>query len=321
MRLALAQTAVHSVTAPEIFDLPPPDATNDKEHIGKGRQPSQGLSLLEILRQTYDSATMHPVMPYDNDALLSKRLTDALTAGRPQEIARLSALWHIDATRGQAELDDKVEEVIVLATLLLAGSGKPGRKPRLDFFLMHLVTASLFLPSLLGALRKTENKLMLLRATLPVILLYVTLRGRPRIQPALLMSYSATPRPPVHFTKPPPHERTIGSLSDDACANPWPEIIASVLHAPDAHTVKTIRTLYYGAQKYGTTSRGGAIGAFRPGGAETHEGMAELDGTIFVRAAGVVMERMGWVGHGQKAGRWDGSALGWDAAWDREPEE
>lgn len=48
--------------------------------------------------------------------------------------------------RGQVEIDEKVEELIFLTTALLAGSGKPGSKPRLDFFLMHLVTASVFLP-------------------------------------------------------------------------------------------------------------------------------------------------------------------------------
>ena len=41
-----------------------------------------------------------------------------------------------------------------------------------------------------------------------------------------------------------------------------------------------------------------------------------MDGTIFIRAAGLVMETLGWVSYGQKPGTWDGSALGWDAAWD-----
>jgi hypothetical protein len=35
-----------------------------------------------------------------------------------------------------------------------------------------------------------------------------------------------------------------------------------------------------------------------------------------VRAAGAMMNTLGWSGHGQKEGDWDRSALGWDAAWE-----
>ena len=45
---------------------------------------------------------------------------------------------------------------------------------------------------------------------------------------------------------------------------------------------------------------------------------SEMDGTIFVRAAGIVMDSLGWVDYGQEARTWDRSALGWDAAWDNE---
>ena len=38
---------------------------------------------------------------------------------------------------------------------------------------------------------------------------------------------------------------------------------------------------------------------------ETMLGAAEMDGTIFVRAAGVLLERMGWVTRGQNPGDWD----------------
>ncbi|KAH9936261.1 uncharacterized protein B0H18DRAFT_1113678 [Fomitopsis serialis] len=129
------------------------------------------------------------------------------------------------------------------------------------------------------------------------------------------MSYTATPRPPSQDNGPSPHSTAIGDSRDPAVVNPWPQIIASVLHAPDPHTLKAIRSLHYAAQHYGTTPPGGAIGAFDADGRETHEAMAKLDGTIFVRAAGVVMDTLGWVTHGQPAGKWDFSAHGWDEAW------
>ncbi|KAF7797441.1 hypothetical protein EIP86_008636 [Pleurotus ostreatoroseus] len=316
--VALAQTAVHSPFVPELFDLKPQDiAANGHTTTStsdNGRQPSQGLSLLAILREAYDSPTMHPVMPYDPDAFLSKRLKDAREGGRPEEIVRLCSLWRIDPSRGQVELDERVEELFWLATLLLAGSGHPARKPRLDFFLMHTLNVCLFLPSLLKVIPTMESRVALLRAMLPVILMYMLLRGRPRIKPELMMSYTAVPRPPRVLTEA-PDLSSIGDGHEEQDVNPWPEIVASVVHAPDAHTVKAIRALYYAAKMYGTTPAGGAIGAFGPDGTETHEGMSRMDGTIFIRAAGVVMDTLGWVSHGQKEGHWDRSALGWDDAW------
>ncbi|KAI0632164.1 P-loop containing nucleoside triphosphate hydrolase protein [Trametes polyzona] len=315
---ALAQTAVHDAFQPALFDLekgpPPLESLAYKQAEPTHRQPSKGQSLLSILRQAHDSDVMKPVMPYDPDALLSKRFRTAMTDGRPEEIRRLSALWQIDTTRGQAELDEKVEELLWAATLLLVGSGKRGRKPRLDFFLMHILNASLFVPSLLAAIPSVESKATLLRSLVPVILIYLTVRGRPRIDAELVMSYTDTPRAP-NGQLPQPDASAIGSPHDAADFNPWPGIIGSVLYAPDAHTLKAVRALHYAAQRYGRTPPGGAIGAFDAEGRETHPGIANADGSIFVRAAGVVMDTLGWVSHGQREGSWDRSALGWDDAW------
>lgn len=278
------------------------------------RQPTHGHSLLSILRQAYDSDIMKPVMPYDPDAVLSGRLRAACADGRPEEIRRLSALWQIDTSRGQAAFDEKVEELIWTSTLLLIGAGRRGRKPRLDFFLMHMLNASLFVPSLLAAIPSAESKATLLRAFVPVLLIYLTIRGRPRIDAGLVMSYTDAPRPP-NERAPEADASAIGSSQDAADFNPWPGIISSVLYAPDAHTLKAIRVLYYAAQRYGRHAPGSVIGAFDTKVRETHEGIAKVDGSIFVRAAGVVMETLGWVTHGQKEGSWDRSALGWDDAW------
>lgn len=316
----MAQTAVHSPFVPELFDLEwgkttidgaAPPSASDSTH----RQPSKGRSLLSILRDVYDSDILRPVMPYDPDALLSKRTRDAREDGRPDEIKRLAALWQVDISRGQKELDEKVEELLWLTTLLLVATGKPGRKPRLDFFIMHTLNVSLFIPSLLKIIPSWESKAALLKAMLPVILMYLLLRGRPRINPELLMSYTATPRPPASANHQKPDESANGDPHQDVDYNPWPDITASVVHAPDAHTLKAIRALYYAARHYGTTPAGSAIGAFQTNGDETHKGMAKVDGTIFVKAAGVVMDTLGWVSHGQKEGHWDRSGLGWDDAW------
>ena len=315
----MAQAAVHSPATPEIFDLGPQPATNgysDKHTTASNghRQPKHGHSLFSILRETYESPIMHPVMPYDPDALLSKRREDALKGGqRVQEIVRLSNLWVVDPS----DIASKLEELVWAVTLLLVSTGKPGRKPRLDFFVMHMFTASLFLPSLVSVIPTPQSKMTLLRAVLPVMLIYLLIRGRPRIDADLIMGYTSTPRPPgLEAGTTQPDKAALGDATDEAYVNPWPAILASVVHSPDAHTVKAVRTLYYAAQNYGTTQKGGAIGAFLPNTEEeTLKGLAGTDGTIFVRATGVIMDTLGWVSHGQEEGKWDRSALGWDDAW------
>ena len=105
-------------------------------------------------------------------------------------------------------------------------------------------------------------------------------------------------------------------------------MIGDVIYHPESHVLKTMRTLVFAARTYGHVGSGSVPGAFRATTAqateskeETHKGMANVDGTIFVRAAGMLMDYMGWVGHGQEAREdWDRSALGWDAAWDKEDE-
>ncbi|OCB92234.1 hypothetical protein A7U60_g363 [Sanghuangporus baumii] len=286
----LAETAVTKPIPSSLYDDTPNSSAED-------------IKVLSIIRQMYDSDKLVPVMPYQPDALLSTRMKDAMTNGRPEEIRRLSAQLPIEDNVQSTELDTRVEELIWAATLLTVSTGKHGRKPRLDFFLMHLLTSSLFLPSLINKIKTQKNKARLLRLYVSTMLFIMLLRGRPRIDPTLIMSYTDAPRPPK-------------AREDPADRNPWPAIIDDVIHAPDSHTVKTMRTLYYGAQKYGETPPGKAIGAFNKVGSETLKGSGKLDGTIFIRAAGVVMDMMGWITHGQKEGRWDRSALGWDEAWD-----
>ncbi|KAF8874746.1 hypothetical protein BD779DRAFT_1702357 [Infundibulicybe gibba] len=245
----LAQAAAHNPTWPQQF-----------RPSTRPVSQSNSLPLFEILRQFYESPILKPVMPYNPNTLIFTRFREACEDGRSEEIGRLAALWWSSSPNADLESDLKVklEEITWFATLLLVGSNKPNRKPRLDFFLMHILTASQFLPSFLNAIPNPEGN---------------------------------------------PPGATINGTSDALTAkfdpiHPWAQIIADAIHAPDAHTVKTIRTLFYAAQ-------------------HPHRNW-QLDGTLFVRAAGVVMQTLGWVCSGQKAGRWDGSALGWDDAWNNE---
>jgi len=105
---------------------------------------------------------------------------------------------------------------------------------------------------------------------------------------------------------------------NDEDYNPWPALINGCLHHSDSHVLKAMRTFVLAAQHYGDRSAGQVPGIWRDevGGEQTHNGISTVDGTLFVRAAGVMMDTLGWSAYGQEEGEWDRSALGWDAAWE-----
>lgn len=309
MATGLAQAAIHNPTAPQVYYFT----------FSEGKSDGPGPTVLEVLKEVYDSEILHPVMPYDPDAFINARLKAVAELERAEEIRRLVSTFHVDPKAGPEEYASKAEEMIWVSTLLFAGTGKRDRKPRLDFFLMHLVTSSLFVNPMLRILDNPVSKANLLRSFLSVVILLTLARGRPRIDPDLLMSYTATPRPPGTSLN--PSKSALGSPLDDADYNPWPAILEDVIYHPDPHVLKTLRSLLSAAREYGATPAGGAIGSFIPGTAveETHRGTGSMDGTVFVRAAGLLMDYMGWVANGQEARPdWDRSALGWDAAWDKD---
>ncbi|KAI0060638.1 hypothetical protein BV25DRAFT_1887832 [Artomyces pyxidatus] len=309
---ALAQTAVHEPINPEIFIWNSTPHDNDSNIKVSSSNP---LSLFGVLQEAYASSIMKPVMPYDPNALIRKRTADTLTPARIVEIRRLTTLWGCTpAALTPATIAEKTRDVLFAATTLFAGTGKRGRAPRLDFFLMHVLTSALFVPHLLHALHSAEAKARLLNSYLASTLLTMLIRGQPRVDTGLLMSYPATPVPPSQrgsakqSTAPTP--AVFGRPADPEFANPWVVLLPHVLPARDAHTLKVFRALYFAAQRYGELPRGAVAGG----------DMRDIDGSVFARAAGVLVDVMGWVGpgEGQDEGSWDRSGLGWDAAWEAE---
>ncbi|KAJ7214862.1 hypothetical protein GGX14DRAFT_609552, partial [Mycena pura] len=280
---------------------------------------SKGVTLLGLLREVYDSPVLEPVLPYDPNGLLSHRFRKlAENPDRAAELKRIYAKWSIDTTltgaASDAEFAAKTEECIWQATLLLAATGRPHRAPRLDFFLMHVLTSALCLPSMLRVLPDPVHKAQLLQGFARATALFVLIRGRPRIDVPLLMSYPADARPHAHT--PPGGAAALGSPSAPGETNAWLAIVQNALHHRDPHVVKAVRSLYYAGARYGRTAPGAVIGARDAAGKETHVGAGAMDGSVFVRAAGVVSETLGWVAYGGEEGNWDRSALGWDAAWE-----
>lgn len=304
----LAQTACHDVNTAELFeDLlqggPFPNGNNTAD--------AELPSLFSVLRQFYDSDVLTPVMPYDPDALLSKRRRDAFRDGtRGTEIVRIASMWSLPQDSPPTFWEKKLEETFWMVIVLLFSTGKPNRPPRLDFFIMHMVTSSLFLPVFFNKVLYDPGdgkyKAQLLQAYLRTCLAYLIVRGRPRIDPTIIMHATASPQPSATSN---------GSVLPASNVNPWMAIVNAAINHPEAHLPKVLRTLVYATQKYGRTPAGGVPGVFDADGAEVLPGLGSVDGSLFVRGAGVMMNTLGWVSHGEAEGEWDRSALGWDDAW------
>ncbi|KZP16275.1 hypothetical protein FIBSPDRAFT_1047633 [Athelia psychrophila] len=147
---------------------------NCTEHLGQ-QKPSGFYSadltfLLEEMIQRdriYDSETLHPVMPHDNDALLSKRIRDVASGGRVELIHELVAQW-FSADEGITQLGHMHEELIWLATLSLPA------------------------PAGRAIVPAPELQAKLLKPHRAVFILLMIPRGRPRIEAELMMSYPAS---------------------------------------------------------------------------------------------------------------------------------
>ncbi|KAF7346761.1 hypothetical protein MSAN_01814600 [Mycena sanguinolenta] len=272
---------------------------------------AKGVTLLDLLREVYDSDILKPILPYEPDAFLSTRFKKfTANPDRGTELARIYAKWSIDTSltgaAAEQEFANKAEECLWQATLLLAATGRPNHAP-----------APRLLPyacPYLGAVYPKPPSNHPGPGYARSSALFVLLRGRPRINIPLLMSYTEFPRPPAHG--PPGGNDSLGGPNSIGETNPWLAIVQNAIHHKDAHVLKVVRTLYYCAVKYGGKVAGSAIGAHDKKGEETHVGTGIMDGTIFVRAAGVVSDMMGWIAYGEKEREWDRSALGWDAAWE-----
>ncbi|KAF8307520.1 hypothetical protein DL93DRAFT_2159500 [Clavulina sp. PMI_390] len=256
-------------------------------------------------------------------------------------IREYAGQWVVPVDGDVKTLRSKIEELQWLSTIIFGVCGwRPGHRFRSDFFLcvlhgklspstsasllipcsndyysprMHILTSSIFLPSLAAFLSPSSQSALLRGHFSSILLLWIS-RGRPSLHIAEFMeSVTATPSPPG--ARPTPSADALSRPSSEsntsqlvAYDNPWLNIIQSVMHHPDEHLVKTIRALQHYAQVYGTR-RIGTFGETRLAGA------GRLDGTLFVRVAGNAMDALGWVREGETKGSYDFANLGWDETW------
>ncbi|KAJ7446572.1 hypothetical protein FB451DRAFT_788611 [Mycena latifolia] len=266
--------------------------------------------LLVLLHELYESPTLTP-MPYQTDPINRARFAKWMAStGRGAALRDLYAKWTFNLHVGE-DLGKKIKECMWQATLLLGATGKAGRKPRMDFYLMHFLTGSLFLHAFVDALEKPLHKAQLLQAYVRTCAQFIVYRGRPRIDPVLVMSYPALPAPPANLSA------ATTALERPDGGSPWLPLLNNAMRHPEPHVIKAIRMLFYCAQRYGYTPTGAVAGGVDAAGNEPHNGAAKVDGTLFIRVAGVLTDALGWVAHGDTERFWDFSGLGWEEAWSK----
>ena len=87
-----------------------------------------------------------------------------------------------------------------------------------------------------------------------------------------------------------------------APGGPWERIVANAVAHPEEHLPKAVRSLAVLAARWG----GRPTSYFAGGGEDGLEGRGALDGTLFVRAASLALDRLGWAHEsGKELGSWD----------------
>ncbi|KAI6118350.1 hypothetical protein F5141DRAFT_999900 [Pisolithus sp. B1] len=181
------------------------------------------------------------------------------------------AQWTINVTK-KGEIERKVEELIWLTSILYAIGGFDEVKGFTgEFFLMHMVTSSLFLPSLITSLTPGSQAL-LLRAYLVTVLTWWVARGPPVLNVKSFMASTSTrPSAPIF-------EGDDGSGFPNEHPNPFLPIIQSSILNPNDHLPKIQRSFAHFSTIYGNRPAGYHKGT-------ELEGAELLDGSLFIRAA------------------------------------
>ncbi|KAI6030043.1 hypothetical protein EDC04DRAFT_2869052 [Pisolithus marmoratus] len=189
------------------------------------------------------------------------------------------AQWTIDVTK-EGEIERKMEELIWLSSAIYAIGGFVEVKGfTAEFYLMHVVTSSLFLPSLITPLT-LGSQALLLRAYLVTMLTWWVARGRPVLNIRSFMTSTPTRLSVL------PSEGNGTSVFQKEYPNPFlPIIQTSILH-PNNHVLKIQRAFAHFSTLYGNKP----AGYFK--GTEL-DGAELLDGSLFVRAALLTANYMG----------------------------
>lgn len=261
-----------------------------------------------------------------------------------ETLLKFAHLWHLDSEKlgsDQGYLDGKIEELAFVVCVMFGVGGWTGRGRQedgseapfnADFFLMHLVTSSVFIPSICAYISPTSRAQFLHTYLVVALALYV-FRGCPALD---IVGFQQDMKEPLPVgPQPNPSKGTLPSPNSAKAINPdpWLPILQTSMVHPDEHVSKSQRSLSNWAAHFGTrkfkpspssssssSELSDAEAAERSGlgmGWNKHssshgsivlelEGAQYLDGTVFLKTAELIAARMGRVREGQdEKGGWD----------------
>ncbi|KAI5839496.1 hypothetical protein DFP73DRAFT_598482 [Morchella snyderi] len=134
-------------------------------------------------------------------------------------------------------VDEKTAESLNIAALMFGGAMRKDKEVKVDFFLLHCVTAAIFISAFNAQdWISSESKARLLE-------------WKTRFD---ILTYVAVGAPVLHADEIKNYEPKV---SQDGTGNPWLDIIERSIHVEDdGHTIKAVRALAYGerlAVRYG----------------------------------------------------------------------
>ncbi len=146
-----------------------------------------------------------------------------------------------------------------------------------------------------------SSRLILLQTQLAQVLAIWIIMGRPSLSIShFYSSTSTTPIPPGHTVA--SHPDTLDKANSSP--NAWFPVLQTTLAHPNEHLPTIQRTFAFWAAKYGTRQ----AGYFADANANSElklDGLELLDGSFFIRAAGLTAKQLGWIREGDEKGDWD----------------
>lgn len=220
------------------------------------------------------------------------KVRDGVLGRAMEEITQVAAQFQVHPT--EEDIERATAEMISCAAWACATSHKEGRERKIDFFLMHNVTCSLFL-TVLG--RQTwiriEDRARLVEWKARLDLVWYAASAAPELRPENLMDY----------------EPTLSRCMD------WIQIYQDVnQHHDDGHVAKFIRALKNGEEITLPFERHVANGGATNG---TSADLLPVKGNMWLRVAQLCYDTTIPHSDGQKKWIW---GAGFDPMWDAIPE-
>ncbi|KAH6905273.1 hypothetical protein BKA70DRAFT_1226037 [Coprinopsis sp. MPI-PUGE-AT-0042] len=263
----LAQCAVHAADTHPLV----PSTVFDGTLFKTKADGSKDLDTLHILGQIYDK--LHDNAS-DKQAIHPGQL-DKMLAQNAAVLLELANQWELDVEKlGEDEyLQGKIKDIVFLVVSLYGVSGwtirSKDQSTRADFFLMHLVTSSIFLPSIATLISPVARARLLHTYLLMAFALY---------------AFNDCPK--LDFTGFYALQQTLAE--GPGKSNPWLPIIEHAIEHHDEHLVKTQRALSAWASHFGSSPA-----SFDGSTSSGLVGLEKLDGNLFLRTAQLTMARVG----------------------------